>query len=522
GIMIVNGITTASALSYNFGDITINNGGKLTFPFVSGAWSSNKFVTNVITIKNGGSLENSTTSNYWSAASSLVLENGGTYKSISTTTNFPATITLNEGTVWYAKSTAGDQTVKTMTYKNLKISDTGCNKLISSAISVNGTLFLTSGTLASGINLTMGNGATIEREGGIVTGTLTFSGNTRVKYTGTGSITTGSELPALVRFLQVYIGTGNTLSLNTSVTVADTLTLSSGILDNSTNQISLTNQVLIRRASGSFSASPNSLGSINIDYISNSTTVTTGFEVPSSTTALMNLSVTGNKGVNLSSDITANGNVVISGSNLNTGVNKLILGNSASLIESNGKMVYGNLQSERNLIKNVNEIFGGIGLEIKAKGVDPGITQVIRENTAAINGTLRTYKINPATNNNLDADIKFVYNESELNGVDESGLGVYNTTDNGTSWIRVGSKVNEAGNYIISEKINNFGWLSANTEGLAIPVLKDADDINDNSFRANWEPVAGATGYRIDVSLNPAFSSYVINYNDADAGNGTA
>ena len=40
-----------------------------------------------------------------------------------------------------------------------------------------------------------------------------------------------------------------------------------------------------------------------------------------------------------------------------------------------------------------------------------------------------------------------------------------------------------------------------------------------SSFMANWENIAGATGYLLDVSTNDSFSDYVDGYHDLDVGN---
>src|SRR5437868_647597 len=40
-----------------------------------------------------------------------------------------------------------------------------------------------------------------------------------------------------------------------------------------------------------------------------------------------------------------------------------------------------------------------------------------------------------------------------------------------------------------------------------------------SSFLAKWQPVSGATGYRLDVSTSPLFDSYVSSYRDLDIGN---
>src|SRR6476646_6235787 len=42
-----------------------------------------------------------------------------------------------------------------------------------------------------------------------------------------------------------------------------------------------------------------------------------------------------------------------------------------------------------------------------------------------------------------------------------------------------------------------------------------------SSFLAKWQPVSGATGYRLDVSTTPSFDSCVSTYRDLDVGNVT-
>ncbi len=43
-----------------------------------------------------------------------------------------------------------------------------------------------------------------------------------------------------------------------------------------------------------------------------------------------------------------------------------------------------------------------------------------------------------------------------------------------------------------------------------------------SSFLANWKSVGGATGYRMDVSDNASFDSYVNGYHDLDVGQTTS
>ena len=54
------------------------------------------------------------------------------------------------------------------------------------------------------------------------------------------------------------------------------------------------------------------------------------------------------------------------------------------------------------------------------------------------------------------------------------------------------------------------------------PVANAASGVTSNSFTANWSSASGATGYRLDVSTNNTFSTYVAGYQDLDMGNVTS
>src|SRR6476646_2251238 len=54
------------------------------------------------------------------------------------------------------------------------------------------------------------------------------------------------------------------------------------------------------------------------------------------------------------------------------------------------------------------------------------------------------------------------------------------------------------------------------------PVANAATYIASNSLTANWSSASGATGYRLDVSPNSSFSTYVAGYQDLNVGNTTS
>ncbi len=52
-----------------------------------------------------------------------------------------------------------------------------------------------------------------------------------------------------------------------------------------------------------------------------------------------------------------------------------------------------------------------------------------------------------------------------------------------------------------------------------VPTARPATDLATSGFTANWFNASFATGYRLDVSTNSAFSNYLTGYQDRDVGN---
>ena len=67
----------------------------------------------------------------------------------------------------------------------------------------------------------------------------------------------------------------------------------------------------------------------------------------------------------------------------------------------------------------------------------------------------------------------------------------------------------------------NSGTITVTTTGIApsAPTANVATSITSSSFQANWSSSSGATGYRIDVSTDSTFSTYITGGQDADMGN---
>jgi hypothetical protein len=63
---------------------------------------------------------------------------------------------------------------------------------------------------------------------------------------------------------------------------------------------------------------------------------------------------------------------------------------------------------------------------------------------------------------------------------------------------------------------------TANLSAPSAPAATAATGVTGAGFTANWAVGCGATGYRLDVSTNNTFSSYVAGYQDLDVGNVTS
>lgn len=73
---------------------------------------------------------------------------------------------------------------------------------------------------------------------------------------------------------------------------------------------------------------------------------------------------------------------------------------------------------------------------------------------------------------------------------------------------------------------NNWGAclacpISTPTPTPSAPVATSATNATVNGFKAHWSSVSDAVGYRLDVSTDSSFSTYVSGYQDFDAGNAT-
>ncbi|MCX6158128.1 MAG: T9SS type A sorting domain-containing protein [Ignavibacteriae bacterium] len=122
--------------------------------------------------------------------------------------------TVNSSNIWWPTSSSP---------YNVGINSSGTITL-NGAKTVNGTLTLANGTLSNGTNLTLGNGATINRSAGSLSAVPTFGSSVNVIYSGSSPISSGYEIPTTPGVL-------NNLTTNTGGVVQSAIPGSSSTVD---------------------------------------------------------------------------------------------------------------------------------------------------------------------------------------------------------------------------------------------------------------------------------------------------
>jgi Metallo-peptidase family M12/Fibronectin type III domain len=73
---------------------------------------------------------------------------------------------------------------------------------------------------------------------------------------------------------------------------------------------------------------------------------------------------------------------------------------------------------------------------------------------------------------------------------------------------------------LIANRINAASCLTSCTPTVPpAPSANAATSVTNNRFTANWSSASGATGYRLDLSTNNSFTSFVSGFNNLDVGN---
>jgi Secretion system C-terminal sorting domain len=194
-------------------------------------------------------------------------------------------------------------------------------------------------TLSLGGTLLTANAAGISAtgaSGSIQTTVINFNVGADYIYYGSVTQATGTGLPSTVVSLTINNSSVGGVNLTSPVTLNGNLNLTNGIFCLNGNTLTLPSGRTIVRQKGSLSLCAgilSLLGTVNVSY-TGTTPITTGPEIPSSTTALGNLTINGTGAtITLGANVTVNGNVTMT-----TGT--LLLGGFALTYSVASQLIY--------------------------------------------------------------------------------------------------------------------------------------------------------------------------------------
>lgn len=199
----------------------------------------------------------------------------------------------------------------------------------------------------------------------------------------------------------------------------------------------------------------------------------TGSDFPAT---VNNLTVNNASGVTLSDDLSVDGTATITSGDLGLGGNTLSLGTAGTLSESAGNTVVGSgaITATRTLTAPAGVNAAGLGATITSTA-DLGSTSITRGHVAQTgnsnSGILRYYDIAPTTNTGLDATVVFSYDDSELNGIVETELAPFKSTDGGTTWALVsGAALDNTLNTVTLTGLDGFSRWTLGSSSTPLPV----------------------------------------------------
>jgi hypothetical protein len=475
-------VIDASSSDISFSGITIKDGGEFTLGTGLGSTTYGPELNcGTITVEDGGTLVNTSTSDMWFVSDGLPehpdaavdLQDGGTFEITASSAIFPSVFTDN-GRVRYARtSTSTDQTIIDRGYNRVEFS------------------FPSDGSRNKNWNLTG------DRQ---VADSLTINNRANLVLTASSAQT---------------------------LTVNNTIRLTSGTLDNSDPEVTLVvaDGATISRATGSMLAAPQFAGSVNLRYTSSVEAVTTGPEMPTSSGALYDLTSIASAGLLLGSNVQVNGTLLLDGGGLNTNGFEITLGPAATINEIAPDRVQGHVDVTRSVALATEEQFGGIGISVIAQGAAPGSTRVLRVTGSPRNlgggiyGIARYAIITPTVDAGLNATLTFAYDESELNGLAEEELSLYSSDDGGFTWQVRGGVVDVFDNTVTLAGIDRLSkWTCGPSapeltitcpDDLTVSCLADVPAVNLNDVQVGGGCANPTVSWLSDVQDGAGCPLYV-------------
>ena len=309
-----------------------------------------------------------------------------------------------------------------------------------------------------------------------------------------------------------YLAVNNAagLTLGADATITGTLTLSQGLVNNTSSNITLNDGATIYRVTGSLASSPNFGGSINIEY-AGSTGVNSGPEIPAVPTILNTLTLVNTGGVTLTTNATVNGVLALNAGAFNIDTQTLTINNGTSVgagylaSAATGTVMYNQQSNGQNVLSGS---YGHLAFSDFDKTLPSGVVAIAGTFTPGSAGghtiTGSTIEYNGTVPQTLPSGFN-PYNNLTLNN--PAGVtGFAGVTVNNLLWVK-------SGTFTSGSSYNNIQIDSGATLAAALDstIYVSGNIINNGTFPPNNGTVIFIGNTAISGSNPISFNHVTIN-----------
>ncbi|MEK6285203.1 MAG: C25 family cysteine peptidase [Acidobacteriota bacterium] len=423
---------------------------------------------------------------------------GGTFR-IDNLTVLAKTVTASKTLLDYPAVglSVKSGTAFTPTYVDFTVNGVAITVALASELKVSGTFTVFNGTLNCGTNVVSGSGTFALASGGTLgigsTAGITSSGATgniqtairnfdtgaSYNYNGSAAQVTGNGLPVTVNDLAINNSAG--VSLSSDVNVSGALALTSGTFTVGARTLILNNPI---------AGTPNNLSADSASSITIAGS-SSGINIPSSVSALNNLTLNNSSGTTLQGNLTVSGVLALTSGDVTTGSFTLFMGNGATSDPASTGDVVGNV-NRSDLGGMTTRSFGNpnVQITVSAGSVTAMTVNLVKASPSDFtNSVNRTYTLQDVVGTLVTATVRLRYLDSELNGNPEATLELWRK--DGSAWGSQGADTRDStNNWVEKALITGFSaWTIAGPAGptdIAM-VGYSANHGRDGKVLLQWE-----------------------------------